>query len=221
MTQNEAIQKAHLFATGKATMPTEGSTKYVKILALLNAYKDIWATEPGVDWASLRSYATLSAVVTATATFALPATIGKVSKRQGDTVIVTAIDGTETEYNLVPAYELNDPGNESACAIIGSNLVFATAFTASSPQLGGAITVPRHSTPADMASASTVVPVDDPYYIVFMAAADFVRNDVTKQDQYGNLVGQAAERMTYMKQNNQSQDETIPNYAVATAGETW
>lgn len=244
MLVDTAIQKVYLFATGKNELPTVDSTKYTKILGLLNAYKDVWAQEPGVQWKSTRSLTALADAVSATDTYALPtAVIGgtaKFSTQEGDFVRIIYSAGTkETEWTIVEDSKLyrdgpsvNNAGDvgintSGNCARRGSNLVFDVPFTASSVEFGGTIYVPVYTTPADMVSSTSdptdTVEVDDPYWIIFMAAAEYVRNDVTKQNQYGNLVAQALNSMEAMKENNEAQVESsyIPGQLGSAMGETW
>lgn len=237
MLVDTAINKVNLLANGKGSDLTVDSTKYTKILRLLNFYKDVWAQEPGVQWNSLRSLASLSATVSATASYALPTAVidgtAKFSTQEGDYVRILHTDGVkESDYTIVQDSKLyndgqsiNNPGGDF-CARRGSNLVFPVAFTASSAQFGGTIKVPIYTTPADMVSSTSdptdTVECDDPYWVIFMAAAEYVRNDVTKQNQYANLIAQAINAMYAMKENNDSQSEEVYMGSLGSAmGETW
>ena len=212
----------------------------------MNIYKDVWAQEPGVQWQSLRSWASLAATVSATDTYALPTALVlgggtvKLSDQEGDYVRVIHTSGTEeSDYTLVYDSKLyrdgpsvNNPGSigintSGNCARRGSNLVFDVPFTADSPEFGGTIKVPVYTTPADMVSSTSAptgtVSVDDPMFAVFMAAAEYVRNDVTKQNQYANLIAQATNSMYAMKENNMPQSDEVytPGQLGPAMGETW
>lgn len=244
MLVDTAIQKVNLLANGKGTSLTVDSTKYTKILQLLNFYKDVWAQEPGVQWNSRREMTALAAVVTTTDTYALPSSVvdgtAKFSTQEGDYVRVRWTSGTqESEFTIVQDSKLyrdgpavNNPGGmgintNGNCARRGNNLVFDVPFIATASEIGGTIYVPLYTTPADMVTSTTdptdTVEVDDPYWVIFMAAAEFVRNDVTKQNQYANLVAQAINSMQGMKENNESQAEEIyvPGQLGPAMGETW
>jgi hypothetical protein len=52
---------------------------------------------------------------------------------------------------------------------------------------------------------TTDVPVDDPNWLVTITAAEYVRNDIVKQNQYGNLVQEANDLMENMKADNDAQ----------------
>lgn len=244
MLVNEAIQKAYLLATGKAVMPTVDSTKYTKILSLLNFYKDVWAQEPGVQWGSLRSFASLAATATTTDTYALPTAVllgtAKLGSQEGDYVRVIWTNGVqESDFTIVDDARLyndgpsvNNPGSlgintSGNCARRGSNLVFDVPFKTGNPAIGGTIKIPVYTTPADMVTSTTAptgtVPVDDPYWVIFMAAAEYVRNDVTKQNQYANLIAQATNCMYGMKENNEPQELEVYNTGQlgSAMGETW
>lgn len=246
MLVDTAIQKVNLLANGKGTSLTVDSTKYNKILQLLNLYKDVWAQEPGVNWASIRSLVPLADVVTATNSYALPTNLilgggtVKWSDQEGDYVRIIWTDlVSESDYTIVLDQKLyrdgpsvNNPGSigintSGNCARRGNNLIFDVPFTASSPELGGTIYIPVYTTPADMVTSTTAptgtVPVDDPYFPIFMAAAEYVRNDVTKQNQYANLIAQATNCMNGMKENNmpQQDDVYVPGQLGPAMGETW
>lgn len=237
MLVDTAINKVNLLANGKGSDLTVDSTKYTKILRLLNFYKDVWAQEPGIQWNSLRSLKALAATVSATATYALPTAVidgtAKLSTQEGDFVRILHTDGvSESDYTLVQDSKLyndgqsiNNPGGDYV-ARRGNSLIFPVAFTASSAQFGGTIKIPIYTTPADMVSSTSdptdTVEIDDPYWIIFMAAAEYVRNDVTKQNQYANLIAQATNCMNGMKENNESQlEETRMDILGPAMGETW
>lgn len=246
MLVDTAIQKVNLLANGKGTSLVVDSTKYNKILQLLNMYKDVWAQEPGVNWASLRSWSTLGAAVSATDTYALPTELTlaggtmKLSDQEGDYVRVIWVNGVqESDYTLILDQKLyrdgpsvNNPGSigintSGNCARRGNNLIFDVPFTANSPEFGGSIKIPVYTTPADMVSSTIAptgtVPCDDPYWVIFMAAAEYVRNDVTKQNQYANLIAQATNCMMGMKENNMPQQDEVyvPGQLGPAMGETW
>lgn len=244
MLVDTAINKVNLLANGKGTALVVDSNKYVKILALLNFFKDAWAQEPGVQWNSLRQLESLAATVSATATYALPTDVllgtAKLSTQEGDYVRVIWTSGTqESDFTIVQDSRLyrdgpsvNNPGgigiNTSGyCARRGSNLIFDVPFLSTANEFGGTIKIPVYVTPADMLSSTVAptgtVPVDDPYYAIYMAAAEYVRNDVTKQNQYSNLVAQAINNMQAMKENNESQVEEVyvEGQLGPAMGETW
>lgn len=225
MTVDQAVQRTYLLATGKATMPTVDSTKYTKILALLNLYKDVWAKESGVQWASQRQFYTLPSTVSATGTYSISAISGSPSSQEGDFVRILHTDGIkESDYTLVPASRLyndgpsrNNPGTtdrnaNGRCTISGTSLIFDVPFTATSAQFGGSILIPVYVVPTDMRSSSVAVdnvPVDDPNWACFMAAAAYVATDLTRQYLGPGLIAQARDSMDYMMDQNETQLEEI------------
>lgn len=237
MLVDTAINKVNLLANGKGSALTVDSTKYTKILALLNLYKDVWAQEPGVQWNSLRSLTSLAATVSTATSYALPTAVldgtAKLSTQEGDFVRILHTDGvSESDYTLVQDSKLYNDGptvNNAGgmwVARRGSNLIFPVPFTASMAQYGGTIKVPIYTTPADMVTSTSdptdTVDIDDPYWVIFMAAAEYIRNDVTKQNQYANLVAQAVNSMNAMKENNDTQHEEVYQPSLGPAmGETW
>jgi hypothetical protein len=213
------IQKAFLEAQRKSTAPTSGTSKYNALLGIVDNKQLEWASEPSVEWDSLYSVVTLAAVVSATDTFALTGTINYISKREGNPILIT--NGTNTSrFMLVSPNQLDEYRYDDACAQVGSNLVFSKAFSASSSLIGYSIKVPSMLYPTDITSGSQNVQVDDPLWLVYMVAADFVRNDVVKRDNYDLLLQMAAERMAKMKQANGGQQAAVAT-PWAPTGETW
>lgn len=224
MTLSEAVSKTYLLATGKATPPTSGSSKHSAIVAYLNMHKDTWANEPGIFWRSLRTLADLTATVTATDTFALVSggeNLQNVSTQEGDYIKITVGD-TVWRYTIVPDELIGEYGTSEVVSIRGNSLIFPTAFTADSPQLGGTITVPHHPAPADLSDDADTYPIDDPLFGCYMAAADFVRTDLTRSYLEPGLVAKAANAMEAMKLANDSQVEEVYSPAfLYNAGQTW
>lgn len=226
-TTQQVITDTYLLATGKATGLDITSTKGVKILALLNYFVQEWANEKGVNWRSLRNTFTLGATVTATNTFTLPTTIGRFSRQEGDFVRIYHTDGVnESDYTIVPIerlYEngptLNNVGNEY-CAISGTSLIFTRPFVATDPQFGGTIKVPGYSIPATLDSNDDVPAVDNPDWLSARTAAEYVRNDVTRVQLYNSLLDIAADKMSAMKMENDTQIEEVYR-PWAPLGETW
>ncbi len=229
MVTSEAITQTYLLATGKSTPPSSGTAKYTKILALLNMFTQNWATEQNVNWKSLRAFFTVTspATVTATDTFTIPTTAGKISPQEGDFVRINWTDGeNQSLYTIVPIERLynNGPSINNAggpiCAVSAGTIIFPVAFTSSSPEYGGTVKIPGYSIPSTLDDASDPIQVDDPFWVCFMAAAEYVRNDITRVQQYGNLISLANNSMQAMKQKNNSQEEKVySNWSPL--GSTW
>ena len=75
---------------------------------------------------------------------------------------------------------------------------------------GAKIFVPAIVRLPKMEQPDDKVLVDDPNWLIFMMAAEFVRNSRTKQNQYGNLVAMAQSSMEGMKYRNSYRMDVIP-----------
>lgn len=221
MTLDTFVQNTYLIATGKITPPVSGTNKYSKITALGNLFTQEWAGEPGVDWNSQRSIFTVSGTVGNTDTFTLPSTMGDISRQEGDFVRIITADGLhEYEYTIVPPSRLYASGpklnsfsrggriNDGDCAKIGTNLVFDRKFVSTDPQYGGTITVPGFIIPPTLVNGADVVSVDNPLWLVYRTAAEYIRSDITRVQLYGSLTDLAAAAMEVMKEQNESQRES-------------
>lgn len=207
MLVSEAITKAYQEAKGKPTAPASGTNKHSSLLILADTLTKIWAAEPDVEWNSLYATTTID-TIDASASFAIPSTVDYIVKRETDPIFTT--DGTDrVNYGLVQPNELYRYKDEKVVAKAGSNLIFYEAFTATHPEFGFTLKAPCILKTTDITLASQTVQVDDPMWLVFMMAADFIRTDLTRQNQYDRLVTYAMEIMRKMKQNNTGQFEKV------------
>lgn len=230
-TADNIIAEAYLLATGKVTALSAGTTKYTKLLALLNLFQLQWAKAEA--WVSLYSLAS-AGTVTATDTFAIPLTLNRLSSTEGDFVRIAHTDGiNESDYTIVSADRLYDYGPKvnsigttlrnanGTVAQIGANLVFAVPFISTNPQFGGTIRVPGYSFPATITTGSTVVSVDDPQWLSTRMAAEYIRNDVTRVQLYGSLVDQAKDLYENMIDQNTPQLDDVNTGSWSPLGSTW
>lgn len=222
MTINELVSDTFLKATGKTTTLATTNTKYSRIVNLGDFYQRRWAREPGVDWNSLYNPAFSLGTITATDTYDLDSsTVRKLSDRQGDTVRIVWSDGVGyTDYDIVDHNKLRDysfgVNRESNigyyCAQMGSTLVFNHTFTSNDSQFGGEIFIPCYVFPDEINSLNPdtdEVQVDDPDWLVTRVAAEYVRNDITRQQHYPELIAESNEIMSRMKDDNDGQIDTV------------
>lgn len=205
MTLSELVTAVLLKATGKVTSLTSSDTKYQKVLGIANFYIQQWSNTKDVDWSSLYDAEYSIGTVSTTKTYELDSEIRKISDSRGDTVQVVK-GGQLDEYNVVPADRLRTyDASAKVCAQMGHNLVFRTAFSSDSQWIGASILVPVYLYAESLEAANSEVPVDIPEWLVLMCAAEYVRNDITKQNQYPNLIGEANEVMQRMIDDNDAQ----------------
>lgn len=207
MTLDTAIEKAYLEATRKSVAASVITTaKYEGLAALADNLQKEWQSEEGTDWNSLYRRVSIG-TVTATDSFPLDASIRKIVRSSTDPVVLS--DGNTSSYWTVvnPQALLQYDG---VCTQRGGSLVFSSPFTATSSEFGYTITVPAYVYVSDLTSGTDVIQVDDPMWLVYSMAAEYVRNDKVRNDQYDSLRKRADKRMLAMKQNNGSQIEQMP-----------
>lgn len=221
LTLSELIAAAYLKATGEVSTLTSSDDDWEKLRQIANLYVNSWATEPGVDWQSL--YSTVdSGTVSATDTFDLDDTIRKISGQEGDYVRIVHTNGNYSDYQVVSPDKFKQYPTGSICTQIGRQLVFNAPFTSSSPQFGGTIKVPSYILPDPLQNAADEVPVNNPNWLVYMCAAEYVRNDITRAQQYPNLIAEANDLMGSMKSENNAQlSQTYRSPAVNPNGVSW
>lgn len=214
MKASELVAAVILKATGKTSTSVSGDTKWTKVLGIANYYIDSWMNEPDVDWFSLYDPLFVTGTVSNTDTYELDGDIRKISDSEGDCVVIDHSDGVgSTSYDVVTPDRLklyySGQAKENSdgyfCAQIGTNLVFNHKFVSTDPQYGGTIKVPSFTTASHLVRDNDVVPVDIPNWLVLISAAEYVRNDITRQNQYPNLISEANQLMVRMKADNEAQ----------------
>lgn len=222
MNTTQFVSAVYLRAERKLPTFVSGSSKWLNILGIANAKIDAWQNEPTVDWNSLYDANYSIGTVSATNTFELDDEIRLLSNESGDTITITHINGDTSEYETVKANQLKSYPSGNYCAKVGRNLVFNRAFNSDDAQFGGTITAPVYLHAEHLVNDQDEVPVDDPEWLVTVTAAEYNRTDVTKANQYGNLINEANALMEAMKDaNDQSQVEVMAKSAIAGNGSTW
>lgn len=218
-TADWVIQKAFLHANRKATPPASGTPKYNALLGIVDSMQKFWEDEPDTEWSSLYQRVTLVPVVTATDTFAIPASVKYLTDREGDYVLVT--NGTNTtRFYVISPNQLYEYRYKNACAKVGQNLKFSKAFTSDSSLIGYNITVPAYIQCDDIDAGSDVVQVDNPMWLAYMSAEEFVRTDLVRRNTKDDLLALANSVMEKMKQTNGGQMDAV-GLPWQPAGESW
>lgn len=201
MTLQELINAVMLKATGKPTILASNNTKWEKIRGIANYYQHAWANEPGQHWGSLYDMMEVGTINTGSM-YELPDTMAELSTAKGDKVVVIGLDGNRCEFELVSHDDLLSHPTGNYCAKMQNSLVFNTGFGEDDPLFGGTIWAPGYYKVNDLVEGTDAIVVDSPEWLVTMCAAEYIRNDIVKQNQYGNLVAEANNLMAAMIKNN-------------------
>ena len=196
------VQSVLLKATGKVTSVTSTDKKWLKVVAIANRQIKKWETEG--DWNSLYDPNYSLGTISATDTYEIPDDIRRLSDTLGDSIRIVHANGT-TEYTVVKADQLKKYRDGNFCAQIGSNLVFNRAFTADDAEFGGELLIPVYLFAELLVSPNSEIPVDDPEWLVVMTAAEYVRNDITKQNQHPTLIQEGNDILAAMIDENDGQ----------------
>lgn len=202
MTLQELIDAVILKATGKATALTQTNAKWQKIRGIANYYQNAWLNEPGQSWNSRYERARQIGTISSNDEYSLDDDIMEISTSKGDNVYVLTKDERKVEFQLVSYDDLKNYATGNYCAKIGQSLVFNKQFAENDPCFGGKLFAPVYTSIEDLESPDDDVSVDDPYWLVTIVAAEYIRNDIVKQNQYGNLMAEANNLMTGMIQRN-------------------
>ena len=105
----------------------------------------------------------------------------------------------DTEFVIVKAKERDD----QEVYIYGMNpqvLVFVNDVT--DTMIGGELEVPGYYMPNDLVDDNSVIPVDDPFWLVYETASELSFNDLTYESKYPDLNGKANNRYSMMVRKN-------------------
>lgn len=78
----------------------------------------------------------------------------------------------------------------------------------------GTLYVPGYYIPSLITASTSVIPVDDPKWLVYIVASELARNDPAKDDQFPTLVGMANELYSKMSNANNDTGFAQPNNIV-------
>lgn len=199
MTTDELVAAVVLKATGRNKDLKWGDKNYKKILGIANFYISSWQNEPEVDWASLYDPEYSIGATRNTRRYELDRSeVNKISDMPGDYIMV----GNEP-FQTVTANQLKRYEGGNVCAVAGEYIIFGRDFTGG--ELGKTIKVPVYLKAETLKGARSVVPVDDPYWLVTICAAEYARSDILLQNQYSNLITEANQLMKKMIENNSAQ----------------
>ena len=204
MTLQELINAVMLKATGKPTILPRSNAKWEKIRGIANYYQNAWLHEPGVHWNSRYNRAKQIGAISISDEYELSDDIDEISTAKGDNIYILTADGEKKIFQLVDYDDLKNYLAGNYCAKLGQKLVFNTRFADDDPCYGGELFVPAFTKIDELINGSDVVSVDDPVWLVTICAAEYIRNDIVKQNQYGNLVAEANNLMTSMIRNNRT-----------------
>lgn len=209
MITQEFVKAVILKATGKPSELSTSDVKYKKIIGIGNYYIDAWQNEPGVDWQSLYDPAFKIGDIGLSDMYEIDLlVIRKISDTPGDFILIKTLNENRA-YKTVTGNQLKRYKSGNYCAQIGNKLYFNRKFTSDDAEYGGDILVPIYTHAKKLTDATSEIPVDNPLWLVTISAAEFVRNDTTKQNQYPNLINEANQLMQRMIDDNGAQISEI------------
>lgn len=193
---------------GVSKVPAWGTEKANLAIAIANRKMKEWARDPYHRWASLFEVRDLADPIDP-AQFSYDLDTDLIAN--SDYVFIVKTDDTRLEYPVVTPNKRN--GNGQCFYIAGRNpkqLVWATE-TIDAGLDGATISLAGYYLPADLELVDDLVSVDDPNWLVYITAAELARNDPAKDDQFGNLVGQANDLYQKMVAANSFSGYLQPN----------
>jgi len=85
--------------------------------------------------------------------------------------------------------------------------------TSNSQLIGGELKMPGYYKPADMVDSTDIIPVDDPYWLVYAVASELAFNDLTYEDKAPDLNSKANNLYSGMVSDNRRGTNNYPRIA--------
>lgn len=168
--------------------PAVGTADYDHWLSTTNRKLSEWARDNKNTWQSLFEVREIGTIAAGTQTYDLDDEI----LIPADSVIVTTTDGVAVPYRIVKPQERDRWAN--GVYISGRNpqtLTFVSTIDAGSAIVGGTISLGGFFIPDELAAANGIIPVDDPYWLVYAVASELAFNDLTYEDKAADLNNKA------------------------------
>lgn len=200
MTTDELVNAVLLKATGQPEKPQWADEEYQRILGIANFYISAWQNEPNTDWSSLYDPEFVIATsLEGVRSYEIDRSeFNKFSSVPGDFITVG-----DSNFYIIPAELLRRYDGEEACIIANNKIIFARDFYGN--EIGKEIKAPVYLKAQPLTEPISKVPVDNPYWLVTVCAAEYSRSDILLQGQYPNLINEANQLMSKMIENNSGQ----------------
>ena len=193
MNLSEVINLAYQMATGKTKTLSPGNSKYERMLNIANMANMQWESEPDVIWGSLCEDREIGVIDDSTS-YKLPEDVRTVDFRKFITL-------TKESNNWTVPFISPQLFKGGCYGVL--QLGWKLDFNGLTEEMKGAkIIAPVIRRTKKLVEPEDKVEIDDPYWLVYMIAAEFVRNSRTKSNQYGNLVTLAQSSIEGMKNRN-------------------
>lgn len=180
-------------ATGKTKTLSPGNSKYERMLNIANMANMQWESEPDVIWGSLCEDREIGVIDDSTS-YKLPEDVRTVDFRKFITL-------TKESNNWTVPFISPQLFKGGCYGVL--QLGWKLDFNGLTEEMKGAkIIAPVIRRTKKLVEPEDKVEIDDPYWLVYMIAAEFVRNSRTKSNQYGNLVTLAQSSIEGMKNRN-------------------
>ena len=182
------VYYAYLEATGKYVELETTNPKYLKMVQIANLMMNQWENEPAVEWRSRKKIIKIGTIDSEKDIYKLPERVLKIDRTSGRSITFKKDD------EIVGEIEIPD------IKVMGNTLDLSGVIT--DRMLDSDIYVPIIEKLPKVKNPEDPILIDNPYWLVFMTAAEFVRNSQTKNAQYGNILAYAQNLMESMKAVN-------------------
>ncbi len=188
MNLKEMVYYAYLEATGKYVELETTNPKYLKMVQIANLMMNQWENEPAIEWRSRKKIIKIGTIDSEKDIYKLPERVLKIDRTSGRSITFKKDD------EIVGEIEIPD------IKVMGNTLDLSGVIT--DRMLDADIYVPIIEKLPKVKNPEDPILIDNPYWLVFMTAAEFVRNSQTKNAQYGNILAYAQNLMESMKAVN-------------------
>lgn len=219
MIVSEYIKLANQEATGETDVPSTDSEAYIalynQVPILVSAWQNaVDAEGKYIDWESLWARTTLpAAIVPGQDTYSLTTGLVRYLSTEDGGFNLVKSDGSLRPFQVVKPSELSLGGDRVAFS--KDQLLFAEPLIASDEFIGADIKFAYYGFAQPITGASSVIPVDDPYWVVYRGASSLARNDYVKGGQYNNILNLAKEKWDAMVSRNRKTANNTVNHGIS------
>ena len=192
---------------GVSKVPAWGTEKANLAIAIANRKTKEWARDPYHRWASLFEVRDVGTIDTNTFSYDMENDL----IANSDYVFLEKTDGSRAEYPVVMPNKRNTSGQSFYLSGRNPKKLTWSTTTIDSGLEAATISLAGYYMPPELTLADDMVSVDDPNWLVYVTASELARNDTAKDDQFGNLVGQANDLYQKMVAANSFSGYLQPN----------
>lgn len=211
MNLEQAINNAYSIATGAEEQLETIDDDYVRLKMLANMFSQDWSSEvlssAGERWESLEQVTSLGIIAEDLTKYALPnEDIAAVAfKPTSDPAgMIIQVDGSKAGLKAMDRGHFMSSRDSLIFSYDAKTDSVEIKSSVAKDHAGAELQIITYRVLPKLENATDLIEVDNPNWLVYMMAAEYVRPDQIMGGQYGNLVALASNLMEAMKSDHRA-----------------